>query len=505
MAIKKKKENEVSAVLTPIRSNTGYSGQSTAGQKPSLPTAQQTGTPNVQNLPFASPLTQRKNEALGAYLNREPFKYDFNADALYQHYKDAYVRQGQQAMQDTMGQAAALTGGYGSSYAQNVGQQAYNQHLTQLNDVVPELYRMAYEKYQNEGNELLQRYGLLADEEAQDYSRWYQAGRDAVADQQWQQSFDYQKGRDTVADQRYNDETAYKRDQENAIALAYAGDYSGIAKLHGMTNEQAAAYAAANGYTSMTEEKAAAMALTGDYSGIATLHGMTDDQAKAWAQANGITPESYAASQMTEEKAMAMAANGDYSGIAQWLSVPVDYAKAWYIKEYGDPTAEEPIEKPTYSRQDLETGNYIFYYDGKEVEHEKGISPITGNSNPDIQYGTFGNTGYQPDNIGGVKLEKAGFTDIINGHEQNVWRKTDDGSFWMWDDLKTAYVEYDKPVAVDTDGVKRFEQTLYDDYGYRTASDKSKKGIAENRIMEWLDSGRITDAEADTLIAKYVL
>lgn len=486
MAIKKKKENEVSAVLTPIRYNTGYSGQSTAGQKPSLPSAQQTGTPNVQNLHFSSPLTQRKNEALGAYLNRDPFKYDFNADALYQHYKDAYVRQGQQAMQDTMGQAAALTGGYGSSYAQNVGQQAYNQHLTQLNDVVPELYRMAYEKYQNEGNELLQRYGLLADEEAQDYSRWYQAGRDAVADQ------------------RYNDETAYKRDQENAIALAYAGDYSGIAKLHGMTNEQAAAYAAANGYTSMTEEKAAAMALTGDYSGIATLHGISIDQAKALAQANGMTPDALKP-QVTEEQAQAMALHGDYSGFAAYWNVPYDHAKELYLATYGDPTAEEPIEKPTYSRQDLETGNYIFYYDGKEVEHEKGVSPITGNSNPDIQYGTFGNTGYQPDNIGGVKLEKAGFTDIINGHEQNVWRKTDDGSLWMWDDLKTAYVEYDKPVAVDTDGVKRFEKTLYDDYGYRTASDKSKKGIAKNRIEEWLNSGRIDDDEAATLIAKYVL
>ena len=57
------------------------------------------------------------DEALQAYLNREDFQYDVNADALYQQYKDRYVELGKDAMEDTMGQAAALTGGYGSSYA----------------------------------------------------------------------------------------------------------------------------------------------------------------------------------------------------------------------------------------------------------------------------------------------------------------------------------------------------------------------------------------------------
>ena len=58
--------------------------------------------------------------------NREKFSYDINGDALYQQYKDQYVNLGQMAMKDTMGQAAALTGGYGSSYGQAVGQQQYD-------------------------------------------------------------------------------------------------------------------------------------------------------------------------------------------------------------------------------------------------------------------------------------------------------------------------------------------------------------------------------------------
>ncbi|MEG0902254.1 MAG: hypothetical protein RSG96_09045, partial [Clostridia bacterium] len=72
-------------------------------------------------------------------LNRDPFQYDFAADPMYQQYADKYQQQGQMAMKSSMGEAAALTGGYGNSYAQGVGQQSYQQHLQGLNDMIPEL------------------------------------------------------------------------------------------------------------------------------------------------------------------------------------------------------------------------------------------------------------------------------------------------------------------------------------------------------------------------------
>ena len=96
--------------------------------------------------------------------NRKDFKYDLDADALYQQYKDKYINQGRLAMEDTMGQAAALTGGYGNSYAQSVGQQAYNAQLDKLNDVIPELYQLAYDRYATEGQDLYNKYSLAADE-----------------------------------------------------------------------------------------------------------------------------------------------------------------------------------------------------------------------------------------------------------------------------------------------------------------------------------------------------
>jgi hypothetical protein len=79
---------------------------------------------------------------------------------------------------DTMGQAAALTGGYGSSFGQAVGQQAYQGYLQQLNDRIPELYQLALSQYQMEGDSLYNQAALMAQMEDQDYGRY----RDQVAD-----------------------------------------------------------------------------------------------------------------------------------------------------------------------------------------------------------------------------------------------------------------------------------------------------------------------------------
>lgn len=138
------------------------------------------------------------DETMNKILNREKFSYDLNGDALYQQYKDQYATQGQQAMMDTMGQAQAMTGGYGNSYAQSVGQQAYQGYLQQLNDRVPELYQLALDTYNREGDELYTQYGMFADRDAQDYGRY----RDNVAD------FNTELGRLTE-DARYQAETDY--------------------------------------------------------------------------------------------------------------------------------------------------------------------------------------------------------------------------------------------------------------------------------------------------------
>ena len=121
---------------------------------------------------------QALQQAMDRINNRDPFTYDLNGDALYQQYKDKYINQGRMAMMDTLGQTSALTGGYGNSYAATAGNQAYQGYLQNLNDVVPQLYQMAYDKYNQEGQDLQNAYSMYN----QQYNNEYGIYRDRVAD-----------------------------------------------------------------------------------------------------------------------------------------------------------------------------------------------------------------------------------------------------------------------------------------------------------------------------------
>lgn len=155
----------------------GIVGKNTWGAltKSTTPTAstttQQTTAPTTA-VGDSQPNWQAKlNETLDKILNREKFSYDVNGDALYQQYKDLYTNQGKQAMMDTMGQASAMTGGYGNSYAQTVGQQTYQGYLQQLNDKVPELYQLALDQYNQEGQDLYDQASVMSTMEQRDYDR----------------------------------------------------------------------------------------------------------------------------------------------------------------------------------------------------------------------------------------------------------------------------------------------------------------------------------------------
>jgi len=136
---------------------------------------------------------------LDQILNRPDFNYDVTKDPLYAQYAEQYQRMGQKAMMNTLGQATALTGGYNNSYAQNVGQQAYQDYLERLNYVVPGLYDAAYGRYRDQGNDMRQNMGLLQGLEDSQYGRY----RDTVGDYRW--DLDYLTGRsDVLSDRDYN-------------------------------------------------------------------------------------------------------------------------------------------------------------------------------------------------------------------------------------------------------------------------------------------------------------
>ena len=174
-----KKQDSVTGYDTWAKSTydpTKVKGYSNASQnKTNYQTDYDTWAKNGFTFDFEDQLSG-ENGIINQILNRDKFSYDMNADALYQQYKDKYIQQGKMAMADTMGQAAAMTGGYGSSYSASVGNQAYQSSLQQLNDVIPELYQMAYDRYNQEGQDLYNQYGMLSSERATKYGEHMDKG-----------------------------------------------------------------------------------------------------------------------------------------------------------------------------------------------------------------------------------------------------------------------------------------------------------------------------------------
>jgi len=160
---------------------------------------------------FQSQYESKLNDLYNSIMNREKFSYDFNADAMYQMYKDQYAKSGKTAMQDTIAQANAMNGGYGSSYSQTAGQQTYQNYLQQLNNMIPTLRDQAYQQYKDEDSRLMQQYNLTNDA----YNREYGQYRDQVSDWQADRGFNqsaYQDERNFDYSQFTNDRNFWNQE-----------------------------------------------------------------------------------------------------------------------------------------------------------------------------------------------------------------------------------------------------------------------------------------------------
>lgn len=105
-------------------------------------------------------------------LNREDFSYDPATDPLYQNYRKQYTREGQRATADTLGAAAAASGGIPSSYATTAAAKAGNYYAAQMTDKIPELYQLAYNQYLNDYNMQLSDLGVVQGAEQSDYDKY---------------------------------------------------------------------------------------------------------------------------------------------------------------------------------------------------------------------------------------------------------------------------------------------------------------------------------------------
>ena len=201
---------------------------------------------------YVSKYADQINAGLNSIVNREEFSYDPLKDANYQSMAKLYQKQGRQAAQNAMGDAAALNGGLGSSLALTASQQAQNDYNQMLASQLPALQQAAYDKYLGQHQLNLTALEALRAADATDYAQYrdtvadnqwkygteYQAYRDDIGDTQWQTSydrsvfesdrgFDYQKERDKVADSQWAKEYALAKKNKASSGRSSGGGYTG--------------------------------------------------------------------------------------------------------------------------------------------------------------------------------------------------------------------------------------------------------------------------------------
>lgn len=217
--------------------------------------------------PYKSAYADEIEELMKSIESRPDFSYDYSEDPLYENYRDSYTDGGRLAMQDAMGEAAALTGGYGSSYAQSVGQQTYQAYMRALSDKVPDLAQSAYDKYKDEENALLGQLANYSELDAAAYARY----RDDVEAERKNRELAYAQYRDAQKDalERYKLEQA-ARENEREWAYRQTQD------------EQAAQSAAQRKSASKGSAQTGARGESGEAEAVyALFEGMNDRERKA--------------------------------------------------------------------------------------------------------------------------------------------------------------------------------------------------------------------------------
>ena len=399
---------------------------------------------------------------MNSIMNRDKFSYDLNGDALYQQYKDKYVQQGKMAMADTMGQAAAMTGGYGNSYAQSVGQQAYQAQLDNLNDIVPELYQMALDRYNMEGQELYNQYGMVMDRENTDYGRY----RDKVSD--WMNDRSYLQG--VYNDERGFDYGKYVDDRN----LGYTLHQDGYKKLlDSLGIAQTDYYSGGDVYRAEQSNK---NSIAGQqFNDAMSLWGAETDQ--AWKE--------YQASEDARQYANTLLQQGYQNEFGEWEANTNNY---WREKEFDESVRRYDEQNATSSTSD--SGNSSSGNNGNKGTTPSGVA--------------YDNGSVSDANI--IKMQEA-----IGVGADGYWgpKSTEAAGGLSADEAWAAYQAGKlgkssvQPTESKntTDFINRF--MTKSEYLARNHSEKEWNAYMEDNIASFLRSDRINDSEALYLLQYY--
>lgn len=122
---------------------------------------------------YKNQYTEQQKKFMDDITNYKPFEFDAETNPQMQAYTKQYRREGDRAMQDTMGSLAAATGGMPSTAAMSAAGQANDYYMSQLGDKLPQIYESEYNKYLQDFGMLMDKAGYVNDREQVDYSRYW--------------------------------------------------------------------------------------------------------------------------------------------------------------------------------------------------------------------------------------------------------------------------------------------------------------------------------------------
>ena len=188
--------------------------------------------------PFKSKYQDQISNLLDGIYNQKKFSYtgkDLQNDDIYKMYAQRYSDSARRAMQDTMANAQAQSGGYGSSYAAQVAQQAYDNQMNGLNDKALDFRDRAYQMYRDDQANEYNKLQAFQGQDNTDYGRY----RDTVTD--WQNDRNYflnalngERSHDLNV---YNANTSNYWNGTNHLAGQYNADRSADMNTYKMDND----------------------------------------------------------------------------------------------------------------------------------------------------------------------------------------------------------------------------------------------------------------------------
>lgn len=223
---------------------------------------------------YENTFAQQQKDLLDRILNREDFSWSRETDPQWSSYKKSYLREGDRATANALAKASAASGGRPSSYAVNAATQAGDYYATKLNDVIPTLYKQAYERYLDEYNMKLKDLNAVNQQEQLDYAKYldrlgqfntdrgfayqnyaddYDRLRSQLADVQGQDQIDYARYLDEASRQQTAQDSI--RSQVDAILAAGGSPSANLVSESGYSSEYVKALEDA--YRKQEAEKAA--------------------------------------------------------------------------------------------------------------------------------------------------------------------------------------------------------------------------------------------------------